>query len=77
MSKKANNDLLEMLHGELAKQMLARLQSGEATAADLSAIRSFLNDNHIQADPVDQTMRDLKGELEKAAGAEVLPFGGH
>lgn len=45
----AEKELLEFLHEEVAKHLLAKLRSGEATAADVSAAIKFLKDNGIEA----------------------------
>ena len=50
-TKKASEELMDELHGELAKQMQKRLKSGEATAADMNVIRAFLKDNGIEGVP--------------------------
>jgi hypothetical protein len=62
---KAPNTLLEQLHGELAKDMLVKLKSGNATASDLNAIRQFLKDNGIEAGPSNRVVNDI---------AKILPF---
>lgn len=41
--------LLEALHTSLAEDLLAKIQSGEASAADLSVARQFLKDNGIDS----------------------------
>lgn len=43
-------DVLQDLHTELAQKLLEKIQSGEATAADLSVARQFLKDNGIDSD---------------------------
>jgi len=43
------NKILESLHGALAQDLLETVQSGEATAADLSVARQFLKDNGIDS----------------------------
>lgn len=61
------NDLLSVLHGRLARELLTRLESGEATAADLNVIRQFLKDNGITAD-------DPAGsDLDKLARRRPMP----
>ncbi len=51
---------LDKLHVELTKQLLARVKSGQATAADLSVARQFLKDNNIDALPEEGSpMADL------------------
>lgn len=49
--KTASEEALELLHAGLALAMKERLESGEATAADLNVIRAFLKDNNIDAIP--------------------------
>lgn len=69
---KATEDALAMLHGALADEMRKRLNAGEVDAATLNAIRQFLKDNHIEADPTKSTpLRALK---DAAADALRLPF---
>jgi hypothetical protein len=65
---KAAQDLLDQLHGIVAKEFIQRIASGEAKSADLAAAVKFLSDNgvkHIQQD--DDS--GLKRELDK-----LLPF---
>ncbi len=45
------DDLLSLLHGELASVLLEKVRSGEATAAELNVVRQFLKDNGIDAVP--------------------------
>lgn len=40
-------EVLDKMHSALAKELLARIESGEATASELTVARQFLNDNHI------------------------------
>lgn len=42
-------DLMELLHGTVAKELLDRIKSGSATAADISNAIKFLKDNGIEA----------------------------
>ena len=66
---KADKDLLDQLHGLMAKTMKNKLESGEVTASDLNVIRQFLKDNGIEAlASPDSPM----GELAKAW--EEAPF---
>jgi hypothetical protein len=56
--------LLGSLHSELAKTLLAKVRSGEATAADLNVARQFLKDNNIDALPKDsEPLKNLVHEL--------------
>lgn len=64
MTKRANDDLLGTLHEAIAKELLARVKSGEASPADLSAAIRFLKDNKIEAvvetgDTLDQLYKNL------------------
>ena len=61
-----SDKILTQLHETLAKELLARVQTGEATAAELTAASKFLKDNGIDASVQhSQPMQDL---------AKVLPF---
>ena len=68
MSKDPVKEGLESLHAELAKQLLGRVKSGQATAADLSVARQFLKDNNVDSTPAEGTPF---GEL-----ARSVPFQG-
>jgi len=43
-------DLLVNIHKSLAQELLARIESGQATAAELSAAIKFLKDNGIDSE---------------------------
>jgi hypothetical protein len=45
----AMKDIFEKLHTGLAEDLLSKIESGEATAADLSVARQFLKDNGIDS----------------------------
>lgn len=69
---KANEELLNALHGALANEFLRRIQDGTATAADLSAARQFLKDNGIDSvpkkgDPMHNLMENLPFDIEETA----------
>lgn len=49
----ASTDLLKSLHNAVAEDLLEKIQSGEATAAELSAAIKFLKDNGIEALPME------------------------
>lgn len=49
MSKRATEDVLGSLHEAVAKTLLEKVQSGEATPAELNAAIRFLKDNSIEA----------------------------
>ena len=58
--------ILGDLHETLAKELLLRIQTGEATAAELTAASKFLKDNSIDASSTkSQPILDL---------AKALPF---
>lgn len=65
-SSKAGQDVLEALHAAVASELVKRIASGEATAADLNVARQFLKDNRIEAIP---TPENPLGKL-----ADSLPF---
>jgi hypothetical protein len=48
----ASKDILDSLHDAVAKDLLAKVQSGEASAAELTAAIKFLKDNGIESLPV-------------------------
>lgn len=45
----ASKDLLGDLHSAIAAELLQRVQSGQASAAELSTAIRFLKDNNIEA----------------------------
>jgi hypothetical protein len=45
----ANEELLGRLHEAVAADLLRRVQSGEATASEMSVVVKFLKDNGIEA----------------------------
>lgn len=49
MSKRASEDLLGELHLATAQHLLAKIKSGEASPAEVSAAIKFLKDNNIEA----------------------------
>lgn len=46
-----NRPLEEQMHEALARDLLRRVTSGEATAAELNVARQFLKDNNIDGTP--------------------------
>lgn len=61
---KATNAVLEELHEQVAKDLLAKIKSGEATSAELNAAINFLKNNGIEALPtVDNPLGNLASEL--------------
>jgi len=45
----AKEETLGLLHEAVARDLLAKVESGEATAAELNAAIKFLKDNHIES----------------------------
>lgn len=57
-------EMLEMLHAELAKVLLARITDPEAKSSDLNVARQFLKDNHIEGKAVqDSPLGQLANSL--------------
>ena len=53
MSNKASSELLQTLHTLLISELVNRIQSGEATPADLNVARQMLRDNSIDCAAVE------------------------
>lgn len=49
----ASKDMLDSLHRAVCEDLMAKIKSGEAKAADLAAAIKFLKDNGIEAIPVE------------------------
>ena len=49
MSRKATIEALQELHRSVAEELLNKVKSGEATAADMNAAIKFLQNNGIEA----------------------------
>ena len=47
---KASAAIMDSLHGVVAAELKQRIESGEATAADISNAIKFLKDNGVEAD---------------------------
>tara|TARA_R100001463_G_C3419805_1_gene210138 strand:- start:171 stop:380 length:210 start_codon:yes stop_codon:yes gene_type:complete len=58
--------LLENLHDRLAEDLLERINSGEASSAELNVARQFLKDNGIDA--------NLQNDTPLINLAKTLPF---
>lgn len=71
-------DVLQALHATVAQQLLERIKSGEATAADFSAAIKFLKDNGIDSVPeANKDIQSLASQMptfEDEDEAVVLPF---
>ena len=63
-----NDQILRDIHNALCRDLLTKIQSGEASSADLSVARQFLRDNGI-----DCVITDNKPMLNLASS---LPFDG-
>ena len=59
--------LMDTLHDAVTKELLARVQSGEATASELSVAVKFLKDNGASLDVI-------TAESPLAGLLESLPF---
>jgi hypothetical protein len=59
----ASEELLGLLHDAVASKLLAKVQSGEASPAEMSAAIKFLKDNGIEAIP---TPSNHLGQLAKS-----------
>lgn len=56
--------LLKEMHHAICRELLARIQSGEATSADLSVARQMLKDNGVTSVPTPgQPLGDLMDSL--------------
>mgnify|MGYP000129673606 CR=1 FL=1 len=62
-----DKNLLDLLHETTAQELLKRIQSGEATASELSVAVKFLKDNNATLDVI--TAESPLGNL-----LEKLPF---
>ena len=58
----ANEGSMGMLHDLLARQLIAKIESGEATASELAVAATFLKDNNITCMPTED---NAIGELEE------------
>jgi hypothetical protein len=60
---RAKDELLGQLHIALADELLARINSGEASPAELNAAIKFLADNKIEVNKVEGTSIDKLSRL--------------
>ena len=67
-NNRSKADILEELSVKLAEDLLGRIESGEATPADLSVARALLKDNNI--------IVNVESDHPATKLAVVLPFGG-
>ena len=64
MSELTSKELMEALHGHVAKALTDKVKSKECTAADLNAAIKFLKDNGIESkmtpgSPIESLSRNL------------------
>ena len=65
-------EVLNTLHLCLAKELLGKIQSGEAKAGDLNVARQFLKDNCIECLPVEKNpMQEL---MENLPDLDAVPL---
>jgi len=69
---KANSDVLNMLHQMVAQDLIARLNSGEASVQDVNAAIKFLKDNNVTADI--EFNKPLKQVEQAVTPVGELPF---
>ncbi len=70
---KANIETLNTIHDLLATHYIAKLQSGELSPAELTAVNNFLKQNDITADVVEsKPMMNLVEEMKDKGAEEVL-----
>jgi ABC-type Zn uptake system ZnuABC Zn-binding protein ZnuA len=70
---KANIETLNTIHDLLAGHYIAKLQSGEISPAELTAVNNFLKQNDISADVVEsKPMMSLVEEMKDKGDAEEL-----
>lgn len=61
----ANEGVLGELHELIARNLAARIESGEATASDLAVAVKFLKDNNITCIPAgDNALGELEEKLK-------------
>jgi len=65
--------LMDTLHDEVTKQLLMRVQSGEATASELSVAVKFLKDNGASLDVItaESPMANLLQDLPFEVGEQL------
>jgi hypothetical protein len=70
---RATEELMDRLHASIAEELLNRVTSGEATAADLQAAIKFLKDNGIEGVAKDDTaLARLKDQLADIPDDAIL-----
>lgn len=70
---KASNAELDSLHGLIARELMKKIRSGEATSSDFSVAVKFLKDNGVEQVALPGTpVADLAASLP-FAGSESYP----
>ena len=65
-------EVLNTLHLCLAKELLGKIQSGEAKAGDLNVARQFLKDNGVECLPIEKNpMQEL---MENLPDLDAVPL---
>ena len=65
-------EVLNTLHLCLAKELVGKIQSGEAKAGDLNVARQFLKDNGVECLPVEKNpMQEL---MENLPDLDAVPL---
>jgi ABC-type Zn uptake system ZnuABC Zn-binding protein ZnuA len=74
---KANIETLNSIHDLLATHYIAKLNSGEISPAELTAINNFLKQNDITADIVEsKPMMNLVEEMKNSdVTDDIIQFG--
>lgn len=71
-TKMGTEEMFEMLHGLLTKELISRIQTGEATTADLRAAIDWLAKNDITGLPVeDSPLASLAGLIPELSFEDV------
>lgn len=71
-TKMGTSEMFELLHGILTKELIARIESGEATTADLRAAIDWLKTNDITGCPVeDSPLASLAGLIPELTFDEI------
>jgi len=72
VTNKASEDLLNTLHQMIEKDLIDRIQSGEASIQEISAAIRFLKDNEVVADI--EYNKPIKQLADAVTVVAELPF---
>lgn len=75
MTNDERKELLNQLHDTLIKRLLAKIDSGEATAADFTLAWKMLQDNGVQMENLKEGLASLRSS-EKSLLDEFEPTDG-